>query len=188
VSPSCLPISFTRPFLPSFLNALSHFQTLRPDPQILACYTETRSPSMPELIGPPAAKPFSPDRSCDASSKIPPILRHKTPIHLRNPQKQSTLSPSQKHVLLQRRCVTHPPPLKTLVGRTPWSAADAPVGLFAWCRILIPVARAGPGGPARTRGSALHFGAARRARNTRVRPAPPIYQTNPVPFSDPSPP
>ena len=36
------------------------------------------------------------------------------------------------------------------VGRTPWSAADAPVGLFK-C-----VGRAGPGGPTRTRASAPH--------------------------------
>ena len=46
-------------------------------------------------------------------------------------------------------------PLKTpLVGRTPWSAADAPVGLLAARRITIQWATAGPGGPARTRGSA----------------------------------
>ncbi len=46
-------------------------------------------------------------------------------------------------------------PLKTpLVGRTPWSAADALVGLLASRRNSIQWATAGPGGPARTRGSA----------------------------------
>ena len=28
-----------------------------------------------------------------------------------------------------------------VVGRTPWSAADAPVGLLALCMMLIPLAR-----------------------------------------------
>src|ERR1039457_5891342 len=37
--------------------------------------------------------------------------------------------------------------IKRMVGRTPGSAADAPVGLLLW-------REAGPGGPARTRGSA----------------------------------
>jgi hypothetical protein len=41
-----------------------------------------------------------------------------------------------------------------LMGRTPWSAADALVGLVASRRNSIPWATAGPGGPARTRGSA----------------------------------
>jgi hypothetical protein len=40
-----------------------------------------------------------------------------------------------------------------IVGRTPWSAADALVGLLGMDE---PVS-AGPGGPARTRGSAPHF-------------------------------
>src|ERR1019366_6336861 len=41
-----------------------------------------------------------------------------------------------------------------MVGRTPWSAADAPVGLLALCMMLISLARQrdegvprGPGGP-----------------------------------------
>jgi hypothetical protein len=41
-----------------------------------------------------------------------------------------------------------------LVGRTPWSAADAPVGLLAPCKMLTPLCRLrdegvprGPGGP-----------------------------------------
>jgi len=37
------------------------------------------------------------------------------------------------------------------VGRTPWSAADALVGLL---RVWVTAEGAGPGGPARTRGSA----------------------------------
>ena len=46
-------------------------------------------------------------------------------------------------------------PVKTpLVGRTPWSAADAPVGLSAPRRTLMEWATAGPGEPARTWGSA----------------------------------
>src|ERR1035438_3071837 len=43
-----------------------------------------------------------------------------------------------------------------MVGRTPWSAADAPVGLLALCMMLISFARQrdggvprGPGGPPR---------------------------------------
>jgi hypothetical protein len=28
-----------------------------------------------------------------------------------------------------------------MVGRTPWSAADAPVGLFAPCKVLTPLFR-----------------------------------------------
>ena len=69
-------------------------------------------------------------------------------------------------------------PSKTpLVGRTPWSAADAPVGLLASRRNSIQWETAGPGGPARTRGSGptmlvqspvfmpIHAGAP--ARNTR---------------------
>jgi hypothetical protein len=42
--------------------------------------------------------------------------------------------------------------MKTPVGRTPWSAADALVGLLL--KSTKP-RKAGPGGPARTRGSAL---------------------------------
>jgi hypothetical protein len=41
-----------------------------------------------------------------------------------------------------------------MVGRTPWSAADALVGLLAPCKVLIPLFRMrdegvprGPGGP-----------------------------------------
>src|ERR1039457_3374998 len=41
-----------------------------------------------------------------------------------------------------------------LVGRTPWSAADAPVGLVGETRNRSFERRAGPGGPARTWGSA----------------------------------
>jgi hypothetical protein len=45
----------------------------------------------------------------------------------------------------------------SLVGRTPWSAADAPVGLLASRGVLNPQATTGRGGPARTRGSAPLF-------------------------------
>src|ERR1035441_5788820 len=41
-----------------------------------------------------------------------------------------------------------------LVGRTPWSAADAPVGLLGETKTRSLERRAGPGGPARTWGSA----------------------------------
>jgi hypothetical protein len=41
-----------------------------------------------------------------------------------------------------------------MVGRSPWTAADAPVGLLAPCKLLIPLFRLrdegvprGPGGP-----------------------------------------
>src|ERR1017187_857621 len=46
-----------------------------------------------------------------------------------------------------------------LVGRSPWTAADALVGLPGCEGKLIPLARAGPGGPAQTLGSAprLHL-------------------------------
>jgi len=43
-----------------------------------------------------------------------------------------------------------------IVGRTPRSAAGSLAGLPAWMR-LISRRRAGPGGPARTRGSAPQF-------------------------------
>ena len=41
-----------------------------------------------------------------------------------------------------------------IVGRTPWSAADPPVGLLTITAARFFQRRAGPGGPARTRGSA----------------------------------
>src|ERR1022692_2556479 len=42
-----------------------------------------------------------------------------------------------------------------IVGRSPWTAADAHVGLSRWSKALNPPnKRAGPGGPAQTRGSA----------------------------------
>ena len=45
-----------------------------------------------------------------------------------------------------------PPP--EMVGRTPWSAADAPVGSRRRDEADFAAEKAGPGGPARTRGSA----------------------------------
>jgi hypothetical protein len=53
---------------------------------------------------------------------------------------------------LSAQCQLVFPKLASVVRRTPWSAADAPVG----SRSLHGPERAGPGGPARTRGSAPH--------------------------------
>jgi hypothetical protein len=54
--------------------------------------------------------------------------------------------PSQCHLVF--------PKLVSDVGRTPWSAADALVGLELLHEPDFLGERAGPGGPARTRGSA----------------------------------
>jgi hypothetical protein len=52
-----------------------------------------------------------------------------------------------------------------IVGRTPWSAADAPVGLLAPCVTLVSLSRLrdagvprGPGGPPHDAGRILSFG------------------------------
>jgi hypothetical protein len=52
-----------------------------------------------------------------------------------------------------------------IVGRTPWSAADAPVGLLAPCVTLVSLSRLrdagvprGPGGPPHDAGRILRFG------------------------------
>ena len=52
-----------------------------------------------------------------------------------------------------------------MVGRTPWSAADAPVGLLAPCVTLVSLSRLrdagvprGPGGPPHDAGRILSFG------------------------------
>ncbi len=67
--------------------------------------------------------------------------------------------------------------LENTFGGDPWSAADALDGLLASRRNSIQWATAGPGGPARTRGSAMHvqspvfmpIHAGAPARNTRAR-------------------
>src|ERR1035441_7523375 len=56
--------------------------------------------------------------------------------------------------------------VQVMVGRSPWTAADAPVGLFKLCKMLSPLCRQRDQGVPRGPGGPPHQGAANGAVRT----------------------